>query len=41
MQADTANDADETLEQFNETDCECLQAHLVALAYEPALHGKR
>src|SRR6476646_5871690 len=33
----------ETLEQFNETACECLQAHsrVPPLADEPALHGKR
>ena len=43
MQTDTADYADEKLEQFNETGCECLQAHSLvpALAYEPALHDKR
>ena len=37
------NDADETLDPYNETAYEYPQAHcrLPALVYEPALHGKR
>jgi len=37
------NDADDTLEQFYETDCENVQAasRMPALAYEPALYNQR
>ena len=38
-----SNDAEDTLEQFNGTDCQSLHVdcRVPALAYEPALYGKR